>query len=83
MHVGNLEILCFILPVVRTAQVVCNEGKMLANDDFDAVDDTDDGRRVLVLNGRNLRGRVQLAFHGGRYGLFDETHPPRAPRQTR
>ena len=47
-------------------------------DDFDAEENaTDDGRRVLVLNGRNLRGRVQLAYREGRYGLWDAVHPPR------
>lgn len=46
-------------------------------DDFDAVDDADDGRRVLVQQGRNLSGRVQLAYHAGRYRLLDEVHPPR------
>lgn len=61
-------------------EILTLRGKAQENtaEDFDAVDDTDDGRRVLVQNGRNLRGRVRLAFHGGRYGIFDETHPPRA-----
>jgi len=47
-------------------------------DDFDSVEDSDDdGRRVLVLSGRTLRDKVQLAYHSGRYGLWDALHPPR------
>lgn len=44
-------------------------------DDFDD-DDRDDGRRLLVQDGRNLRGRVHLTFSEGVYRLYDETHPP-------
>lgn len=46
-------------------------------DDFDSVEDSDDdGRRVLVLNGRTLRDKVQLAYHLGRYEHWDAAHPP-------
>lgn len=45
-------------------------------DDF-VEDDSDDGRRLLVQDGRNLRGRVQLTFRDGVYRLFEETAAPR------
>jgi hypothetical protein len=45
-------------------------------DDF-VEDDSDDGRRLLVQDGRNLRGRVQLAFRDGAYNLYEETAAPR------
>lgn len=51
-------------------------GQARDEDDFDD-DATDDGRRLLVREGRNLRGRVQFACTDGVYRLYDEAHPPR------
>jgi hypothetical protein len=45
-------------------------------DDFDD-DAADDGRRLLVQDGRNLRGRIQLSFRNGLYRLYEETSTPR------
>ena len=45
-------------------------------DDFE--DETaDDGRRLLVQDGRNLRGRLQLTCADGRYRLYDDAWPAR------
>lgn len=41
-------------------------------DDFDDAT-SDDGRRLLVKDGRNLRGRLHLTFHEGLYSLFEES----------
>jgi hypothetical protein len=45
-------------------------------DDF-VEDDSDDGRRLLVQDGRNLRGRVQITFKDGVYRPYEETAEPR------
>jgi len=45
-------------------------------DDFDD-DASDDGRRLLVQEGRYLRGRMQLTCVGGRYKLYDDASPAR------
>lgn len=45
-------------------------------DDFEE-DSSDDGRRLLVQDGRNLRGRVQLRFKDGLYQLYQDTSDPR------
>ena len=45
-------------------------------DDFDD-DEADDGRRLLVADGRNLRGRLQLSCVAGVYSVFEESAPPR------
>ena len=45
-------------------------------DDFDEAS-SDDGRRLLVQDGRTLRGRIQLTFRDGLYHLFEETSQPR------
>jgi hypothetical protein len=45
-------------------------------DDFEE-DGSDDGRRLLVQDGRNLRGRLQLTFRDGHYRLYEETEAPR------
>lgn len=45
-------------------------------DDFDD-EGVDDGRRLLVQDGRTLRGRVHLTRVNGRYQLFDDAFPPR------
>ncbi|MDQ6769849.1 MAG: AAA family ATPase [Gemmatimonadota bacterium] len=45
------------------------------DDDF-AEDDSDDGRRLLVMDGRNLRGRLQLSFRDGVYSLFNDATLP-------
>lgn len=45
-------------------------------DDFDE-DSSDDGRRLLVQDGRNLRGRVQLTCVDGVYQLYEDTNSPR------
>jgi hypothetical protein len=45
-------------------------------DDFDD-DAADDGRRLLVQEGRNLRGRVHLTCIAGVYRLYEETSVPR------
>jgi len=44
-------------------------------DDFDDAEGVDDGRRLLVQDGRYLRGRVQLVAdaRSGRYELYDKT----------
>ena len=41
-------------------------------DDFDN-DATDDGRRLLVQDGRNLRGRVHLTCVNGVYGPYEQS----------
>lgn len=46
------------------------------HDDFDD-DGADDGRRLLVQDGRNLRGRIHLACVNGVYSPYDDAHPPR------
>lgn len=48
-------------------------------DDFesDADEAVEDGRRLLIQDGRNLRGRLHLSCSGGRYALLDDAHPPR------
>jgi hypothetical protein len=46
-------------------------------DDFED-DADDDGRRLLVQDGRNLRGRLHLTCVGGHYQVFDDSDPPRA-----
>jgi hypothetical protein len=46
------------------------------DDDFDE-DSADDGRRLLVQDGRNLRGRIHLTCRDGMYRLYDEAYPPR------
>lgn len=45
-------------------------------DDFDDAE-SDDGRRLLVQDGRNLRGRVHLTCADGVYRLFEDASPPR------
>jgi hypothetical protein len=45
-------------------------------DDFDE-DGSDDGRRLLTQDGRNLRGRLHLCCINGTYGLYDDSRPPR------
>jgi hypothetical protein len=46
-------------------------------DDFD--DETsDDGRRLLVQDGRNLRGRLHLTCVAGVYAIYEDALPPRA-----
>lgn len=40
-------------------------------DDFDD-DGADDGRRLLVQDGRNLRGRLQLTWTGGAYQPYED-----------
>jgi hypothetical protein len=45
-------------------------GPLLDEDDFDD-DHTDDGRRLLVQNGRTLQGRVHLAYAAGQYSLYE------------
>jgi hypothetical protein len=46
------------------------------DDDFDD-DGSDDGRRLLIQDGRNLRGRVHLSCINGIYGLLDDLQSPR------
>jgi hypothetical protein len=46
------------------------------DDDFDD-EAADDGRRLLVQDGRNLRGRIQLSFRDGVYRPYEETSSPR------
>lgn len=45
-------------------------------DDFEE-DGSDDGRRVLIQDGRNLRGKLQLTYRNGVYSLYEETSQPR------
>ena len=45
-------------------------------DDFED-EAADDGRRLLVQDGRNLRGRLQLTCAEGQYRLYDDAWPPR------
>jgi hypothetical protein len=45
-------------------------------DDFDD-ESADDGRRLLVQDGRNLRGRLHLTCIDGKYRLYEDTSPPR------
>ena len=47
------------------------------DDDFDD-EATDDGRRLLHQEGRNLRGRVHLTCDAGEYTLWERTDEPRA-----
>jgi hypothetical protein len=51
-------------------------GQSTDEDDFDD-DARDDGRRLLVQDGRNLRGRVQLICTEGVYRLYDDALPMR------
>lgn len=46
------------------------------DDDFEE-DNSDDGRRLLIQDGRNLRGRIQLTFRDGTYQPYEETSQPR------
>jgi hypothetical protein len=45
-------------------------------DDFDD-EKADDVRRLLIQDGRNLRGKVQLMYAGGKYRLFEDALAPR------
>jgi hypothetical protein len=45
-------------------------------DDFDD-DGSDDGRRLLVQDGRTLRGRVHLTYANGVYRPYADAEPPR------
>ncbi len=45
-------------------------------DDFDD-EISDDGRRLLAQDGRNLRGRLHLVCKNGLYGLYDHQEPAR------
>jgi hypothetical protein len=45
-------------------------------DDFED-DGADDGRRLLVQDGRSLRGRVHLTRINGLYQLYEDAFPPR------
>ena len=46
------------------------------DDDFDD-ESADDGRRLLVQDGRNLRGRVHLTRADGVYRIFEDAMPAR------
>lgn len=45
-------------------------------DDFED-EGNDDGRRLLIQDGRNLRGRLHLNFVDGVYQIYQESHAPR------
>ena len=70
---GGTAIGASVDEILTLRRKMSNQGD---EDDFD--DETpDDGRRLLVQDGRNLRGRVHLASVGGVYQLHREGDAPR------
>lgn len=61
-----------------TVDEVLTLRRRLQSEDDDFEDESsDDGRRLLVQDGRNLRGRLQLDFRDGVYRIHEELQEPR------